>query len=144
MGSATSASTVLFQRERLWASHQAIGVPTTKSTRTVIHANRNVTHRALKSSSLNPPPSSLFQIIAVPLNNVLCLSTVHELHQGLRGGVTPPVGQEEGVLTDGIMKRGRDIPSTALALQLGIHHLGQRKKPKLRVSRIDKTDGLSE
>src|SRR5918996_2369936 len=108
-----------------------------------MQAKRSVTQRALRSSSLNGTQSSLFQVITVPLNNILRVGTAHELHQGLGRRVVLSFGQEQRVLTDGVMERGRNVPTASLAFQCGIHDLRHGEKSDFGVSRFDETACLA-
>src|SRR6267143_4291057 len=62
MGTATMASTITLNRERVCASHQASGVPTMRSTTTVINASRKVTQRVVRSAS----PIVMVSLLLVP------------------------------------------------------------------------------
>src|SRR5215467_8416932 len=79
---ATTAATPSFHQTRVRASHQAIGVPTTRSTAVVIVASSSVRRTATQTSDGRPStlPSAV-RDVTVFLDNHLCFGAFQEVDE---------------------------------------------------------------
>src|SRR5215471_19873616 len=81
---ATTAATPSFHQTRVRVSHQAIGVPTTRSTAVVIVASSSVRRTATQTSGGRPstlPSAVRIRDVTVFLDNRLCFGTFEEVNE---------------------------------------------------------------
>src|SRR5215470_16052923 len=100
---ATTAATPSFHQTRVRASHQAIGVPTTRSTAVVIVASSSVRRTATQTSGGRPstlPSTMRIRHVTVFLDNRLCFGAFEEVDECRGRRVLLALRQQHCTLSD--------------------------------------------
>ena len=112
-GSATTAPTGPLSRERVRASHQAIGVPMISSRTVVSDASWMVSQMASKSAWFSGIGCGSLQGVAERLDDRRGLRSLQILDERLRGRIVLALREDHRVLLDRLVQRLRHHPRRA-------------------------------